>query len=175
MISLILLNSFLLVLKPRQVPLYREGMFGVYNPSQNLSKMTNRDKFWQDKIVMMEFLTELMTVERCVGDYPVEDEFLRGIKELDRTREVPMYLAFAAQIFLDIHHILREKVTTAQSTYFSPMELMHDNLRLHLEFHKNLRINHWSKTNDLALLQLQSEIEVCYSLQDLHLSLFIVR
>jgi hypothetical protein len=31
---------------------------------------------------------------------------MRGIKEMDRTREVPFHLVFAAQVFLDIHHVL---------------------------------------------------------------------
>lgn len=108
---------------------------------------------------MFEFFTELMVVERNVRGFPVEDEFLRGMKEMDRTRQVPMYLAFAAQMFLDIHHILRGKVTEAHATCWSQMGLMEENLRLHLDFHKNVKIDHWPKSNDMAILQLIAHIQ----------------
>lgn len=160
MIPFIMLGSFLLVLQPGRVPLYLEGTFGVYDPSRDLSTMSNQDKFRQDKVVLMEFFTELMVVERVVKGFPVEDEFLRGMKELDRTREVPMYLAFAAQMFLDMHHILRAKVTAAHSTCTSQLEVMDESLRLHLDFHKDLKIDHWPQSNDTAILQLISHIGV---------------
>lgn len=159
MIPFIMLTSFLLVLKPGQVPLYQEGMFGVYDPSRDLSTMSNRDKFWQDKILMMEYFTELMSVVHWV-EFPVQDEFLRGMKEFDRTREVSMSLAFTAQMFLDIHHILREKVTAVHSTCFSQMACMEENLRQHQAFHENLKIDHWPKSNDLAIAMMIHQIQV---------------
>lgn len=161
MISFLMLASFLTVLDPDHLPLYKEGMFGVYDPSRDWNTMSNRDKFIQDKILMMEYFTELMTVVRCVPNYPVQDEFLRGMKELDQTREIPMYLAFAAQLFLDIHHILREKVSTAQKTCMSHVALMNEDLALHLEFHKNLWINTWPASNDHELKEMQRKIKVC--------------
>lgn len=162
MIPFIMLTSFLSVLKPGgHAPLYKEGIFGVYDSSRDLATMSNRDKFWQDKIVMLEFFTELMTVESHVGDFPVQDEFMRGIRELDQTREISVHLTFAAQMILDIHHILREKVSGAHDNYFSQMDMMRRTLRLHLEFHENLKINHWPKSNDQILRLLQGKIEAC--------------
>lgn len=54
----------------------------------------------------MPFLTEIMTVVRCVGDWPVKDEFIRGVEEMDKTKQVPFYAVFAAQVFLDITYEL---------------------------------------------------------------------
>lgn len=160
MVVFIMLESFLDVLDPHHLPLYKEGMFGTYDPTRDWSKMSKREKFQQDKILMMEFFTELATVVRCVPNYPVFDEFIRGMKELDRTREIPMYLAFAAQMFLDIHHILRGRVSSAHETCMSHIGLMDEDLGLHLDFHAKLRINNWPASNDEMLKELRRKIKV---------------
>lgn len=160
MIAFIMLESFLEVLDPRHLPLYKEGMFGTYNPIRDWSTMPKREKFQQDKILMMEFFTELAAVVRCVPNYPVSDEFIRGMKELDRTREIPMYLAFAAQIFLDIHHLLRGRVYSGHQTCMSQIGLMDEDLKLHLEFHSKLRINNWPASNDEMLRELRKKVKV---------------
>lgn len=163
MIAFIMLESFLKVLDPGRLPLYKEGMFGTYDPARDWSRMPKQDKFQQDKILMMEFFTELATVVRCV-DYPVRDEFIRGMQELDRSREIPMYLAFAAQIFLDIHHVLRARVYSAHETCMSHIGLMDEDLGLHLDFHNKLRINNWPSSNDEMLKGLRKKIKVRYTL-----------
>lgn len=161
MIPVIMLQSFLMVLQPgKPAPLYKEGMYGVYDPSRDLATMSPREKFQQDKIVTLEFLTELMMVNFHLEGFPIQDEFMRGMKELDRTREVSMHLVFAAQMFLDIHHILREKVTAAHGTCFIQMTSMRRNIEQHLEFHKNLKIQHWPEGNDQAMRRVQQKIDV---------------
>lgn len=160
MIAFIMLESFLEVLDPDHLPLYKEGMFGTYDPTRDWSRMSKQEKFQQDKILMMEFFTELASVVRCVPNYPVRDEFIRGMQELDQTREIPMYLAFAAQIFLDIHHILRAHVRSAHETCISHIGLMDEDLGLHLEFHTKVRINNWPPSNDEMLKELRRKIKV---------------
>ncbi|KAI7774884.1 hypothetical protein LA080_007709 [Diaporthe eres] len=159
MIAFIMLESFLEVLDPHHLPLYKEGMFDTYDATRDWSRMPKREKFQQDKILMMEFFTELATVVRCVPNYPVSDEFIRGMQELDRTREIPMYLAFAAQMFLDIHHILRGRVHSAHETCMSHIGLMDEDLGLHLDFHTKLRINNWPSSNDAMLKELRKKIK----------------
>lgn len=156
-----MLQSFLLALKPNQLPLYKEGMFGTYDPTRSRSSMSGHDKFWEDKTIMSEFIGDLIAVNRHVPAYPIQDEFMRGMKEFDQTRQVPMYLAFAAQIFLDIHHILRDEVFSAHAKCKLEMDRMHEDLRQHLEFHKKLKIDYWpSSRNDQVLKDLQNKIKV---------------
>ncbi|ROW05698.1 hypothetical protein VMCG_05163 [Cytospora schulzeri] len=107
----------------------------------------------------MEIIGELITVNRHVPAYPIQDKFMRGMKEYDQTRQVPIYLAFTAQMFLDIHHILREEVFSAHAKCAAEMELMHEDLQQHLEFHKNLKIDHWPSSNDQQLRALQNRIK----------------
>ncbi|POS79574.1 hypothetical protein DHEL01_v202020 [Diaporthe helianthi] len=93
MIPFIMIRSFLDILDPQHLPLYKEGMYGTYDPTRDWDSMSNQEKFQQDKVLMMEFFTELVTVARCISNYPVCDEFIRGMQELDRTQEIPMYHA----------------------------------------------------------------------------------
>ncbi|KAK2601422.1 hypothetical protein N8I77_010872 [Diaporthe amygdali] len=159
MIAFIMLESFLDAWDPRHLPLYKEGMFGTYDPTRDWSTMPKRDKFQQDKILMMEFFSELATIVQCVPNYPVDDEFTRGMKELHWTREIPMYLVFATQMFLDIHHILRGRVYSAHETCMSHLELMDTDFGLHLDFHTKLRVSNWPVSNDEALKELRKKIK----------------
>ncbi|GKT97534.1 hypothetical protein Ct61P_15384 [Colletotrichum tofieldiae] len=91
-----LLKSFADVLNPRDLPLIKEGMFGQYDPDSNRASKTGRAKFQEDKILIMEFFTELITVIRLIPSYPVEDEFLREMRKFDKTPVVSFSLVFTA-------------------------------------------------------------------------------
>lgn len=165
-LAIMMLESFIPVLyeDKRDVPLYREGMYGMYDPSRSRATMSTVTKFNQDKIILMEYFSEMSTVNRSGMTYPVQDEFLRGMQELDDTRTVPMYLAFATQIFLDIHHLLGEDVFHAHKTFISQLDFMYEDLEQHLEFHKDLKIAGWPAKNDMALRQMLKKMEVCLPL-----------
>lgn len=65
------------------------------------------DKVTADKTLLDQIFTELTTLINGIGtEYPVEDEFIRGLREVKDTNEVTLSLVFAAQMFLDIHHII---------------------------------------------------------------------
>ncbi|KAK3315578.1 hypothetical protein B0H66DRAFT_642774 [Apodospora peruviana] len=146
-----LLRGFRDMLVPKTFPLYLEGMYGDYDPESNRAKTTGREKFQENQILLVEYLTELMTVVRVVPTYPVADEFIRKMKELDKTSEVPLYLVFAAQVFLDIHHIMRAATFNSFETVIRQIAVMDNELEQHLKFHENLKIAHWPAGNDQAI------------------------
>lgn len=154
-----ILLSFLNVLNPQHLPLIKEGMFGTYDPTRDRDDLTGREKFVDDQILLMEFFTELVTTIRLVPGFPVEDEFLRGMKEMDKTRKVPFYLVFAAQIFLDIHHVLRDAAASAFASMVRQTTFMDNDLRLHFEFHEKLKVDHWPASNDHMLREVQRKIK----------------
>ncbi|KAK2026907.1 hypothetical protein LX32DRAFT_593792, partial [Colletotrichum zoysiae] len=147
------LLSFTKVLKHGSIPLIKEGMFGKYDPTSDLASMTDREKFQEDEILLMEFFTELITVIRSVPDYPVEDGFLREMKRFDKgkTPVVSFSLVFAAQVFLDINHIMRSSTRQSLQALVDEVAIMDNSLARHLEFHENLKINHWPASNDRVL------------------------
>ncbi|KAI1466234.1 uncharacterized protein F4812DRAFT_466031 [Daldinia caldariorum] len=154
-----LLEAFTRVVQPRVVPLYKEGMYGYYDPQSDRDSKSGYQKFEEDRVLHMQFFTELMAVERAVRDYPVEDEFLRGIKELASTKEVPFYLVFAAQIFPDIHYILRENVDRGFDTLEMNLRFLDREIEEHFKFHKDLKIGNWGAGNDKIVRHLQARIQ----------------
>ncbi|KAF4440758.1 hypothetical protein F53441_12209 [Fusarium austroafricanum] len=151
LVANVLMRSSADVLDPRHLPLYKEGMFGTYNPGSDRSKKSGNAKFLEDKIIFAEFFTEAVTVALQVGDYPVEDEFTRGIRELCKTGKVPFYLVFASQILLDIHHTIREQRSSVVKEVLGQIGAMQNELKLHTEFHKDLTIENWPAMNERSL------------------------
>ncbi|KAI1437888.1 hypothetical protein GGR50DRAFT_612235 [Xylaria sp. CBS 124048] len=154
-----LLEGFIDVILPDQLPIYKEGMFGYYNPRSDRSKKTGYQKFEDDRALLMPFFSELVTASRGVLDWPIKDEFLRGMEELAKNREVPFYMVFAAQIFLDITYKLGESITAPFQTMMSHITTMDNDIKTHFEFHANLKINTWPAKNDKWMQELQRNIQ----------------
>ncbi|KAK7211735.1 hypothetical protein V2G26_018913 [Clonostachys chloroleuca] len=107
----------------------------------------------------MELFTEFITVIRCVPGYPVEDEVLRGMRVLEKTKTVPFSLVFAVQILLDINHIMRDATRSSFNVMVQQTSAVETHLKSYLEHHKNLRIDNWPASNDMALKQLIQRIQ----------------
>jgi hypothetical protein len=146
-----LLRSLADVLDPRDLPLYKDGIFGTYDPGQNRSKMKGNQKLVEDKIVICEIFSELVTVNRMVTGYPVQDEFMRGIAEMDKTGNIPFSLVFAGQVFLDIHHELRSVASRPFEEMMRQVDFMGKTIDEHLEFHKGLQFENWPEGNNRIL------------------------
>ncbi|KAL2263731.1 hypothetical protein VTK26DRAFT_5375 [Humicola hyalothermophila] len=153
------LLGFLDVLDPQDLPLMKEGIFGKYDATSDPLSKTGKERTDEDNILLSEFFAELMVVIRLVPTYPVEDEFLRGLREMDTTRQVPFYLVFTAQVFLDIHHTLRAKAASGSLRMIAETSLMGLELQKHVDFHKQLKIRNWSTPNEQALRALQKELD----------------
>ncbi|KAI0402171.1 hypothetical protein F4802DRAFT_577543 [Xylaria palmicola] len=154
-----MLEAFVNVLQPGQLPLYKEGMFGYYDPASDRSRKTGQQKFEDDRALLMPFFTELMTAILGGPDWPVKDEFFRGVEDLSKTKEVPFYAVFAAQVFLDITYELGEDIQRPFSTMVAHTTLMDNDIKMHFEFHAKLKINTWPATNDLLIRDLQRGIK----------------
>ncbi|KAH6976031.1 hypothetical protein BKA56DRAFT_674544 [Ilyonectria sp. MPI-CAGE-AT-0026] len=153
-----LIESLAKVLSPRHLPIYREGMFGTYDPKSNRDAKTGHEKFNEDKIILAEFFPEGVSLARLVPGYPAEDNFIRGIKELDKTQEVSFPLIFATQILLDIHHILRDHTADVAYTVIQEVTALGNLIDGHFEYHRTLRIANWPRSNDDALRSFRQSI-----------------
>ncbi|KAI1809400.1 hypothetical protein GGS20DRAFT_572080 [Poronia punctata] len=154
-----LLQGFLEVLDPNHLPLYKEGMFGTYDTASDRSSKSGFQKFEDDRALLMPFFSEMVTALRGGPDWPVKDEFLRGMDELSRTRKIPFYLVFAAQVFLDITYKLGPDIDRPYNTLFSHTAVMNDDIGEHFNFHANLKIRTWPAMNDELMKDLQRGIK----------------
>ena len=117
----IMLNSFLDVIHPNQVPICKPGHFGRLNMTEEI--VDPRQKFSQDQIVLFErllpefvFLSHMK--DRQTNKYleiPGEDELTKGVLKMVRTKEIPVWLVLAFQVQLDIHYTLLGNTSRPQA------------------------------------------------------------
>lgn len=155
-----MLESLSTVLQPGNVPLYKDGMFGHYDPQSDRTSKSGLEKFEEDRVLLVSFFTELVALDRVVGYYPVKDEFLRGVKELSKTGEISFCLVFAAQIFLDIHHTVRAQAARAFGTLETNLNFFDKEIDQHLEYHSDIKIRfkNWAAENTKAIQKTQTRI-----------------
>lgn len=109
----ILLESFADVLQVNHLPVFKKGHFGTYNPKADRSRMSVDQKFNEDKIILLSILPEFCMIDMCNINIPAQDVITRGLTEFARTKDVSMWLCFASQIFLDVHHTMRHSTLGA--------------------------------------------------------------
>ncbi|KAH8842893.1 hypothetical protein MCOR27_000101 [Pyricularia oryzae] len=155
-----LLEAFIPVVEERgQVPIYKEGMFGYWDPKSNRSLKTGLQKFEDDRALLMPFFSEIATAMRGVDNWPVKDELYQGVEELAKTKKVPFYAAFAAQIFLDITYELGEHVERGFDAFQEQTNFMNNDVEQHFEFHSKLKIKSWTAAHDQMLREFQKSIQ----------------
>ncbi|KAL5334117.1 hypothetical protein BJX70DRAFT_402899 [Aspergillus crustosus] len=89
-----LLNAFRPLVGPKNFLPYKRGYYGTYDPASDRSKKSHREKFLEDKIIMMEMLSELLTLYRITGAPKFQDEFTGGLRIMFSTKEIPLWLCF---------------------------------------------------------------------------------
>jgi hypothetical protein len=157
-----LLESFLDVLVPGTAPLMKPGYYGVYNPESDREKMSDRGKFNEDKILLLELLPDFYLL--CYGKSGAmlsEDEFTRGLRTYFGNKKVSIWLSFAAQIFLDINHLLRARSVTGIFELQRAGQYIEKSIEGSLEFHANLKSPNWVKENEEVVRGLLRQIDGC--------------
>jgi hypothetical protein len=155
----ILLNAFCKVIEEVRIPEMKPGFYGIYDPSTDWFKKNAREKFKDDKILLLELLPEFMFLARITERTPAEDEFTRGLRTMFKTKKVTLCLAYAATIFLDIHHILRGETDYCFQALSETMSVVLSNIENIQKFHKDLTIENWPQQNDEIMAAFVSEIK----------------
>ena len=111
--TFILLDSFCDVIQPRQMPLMKPGFFGTYDPKADRKAMSLRQMLAEDKIILLEALPEFCLLGDSKVQFPGEDELTKGLREMYKTKKISLFLCFATQIYLDITHIRRDRISSS--------------------------------------------------------------
>lgn len=154
-----LVSSFSDIVDPDTLPSFKPGYFGAYDASSDRDSKSARDKFREDKILIMEVLPDFCAFTQRPGRNPAEDGMTRGIREMIKQNEVHLWLAFAAQVFLDISHVLRVEASRGFGDLVRSAEYVETSIQQVLKFHENLRIKNWPRQNDQDLLQILNLIK----------------
>ena len=157
----LILDAFLRVIKPKGMPILKPGFFGVYDPSSDRSRKTAREKFKEDKAVLFGILPDFFAATYGTQTLTAEDEFTRGLRTAFKDKKLPLWLIFAAQIYMDIHHILRESISRGCYDLQQVGKFVCNSIKANFEFHASLRVDTWPPSNDGYLRQFQQEIDQC--------------
>jgi hypothetical protein len=103
-----ILEAFLEVNENGHIPLYKPGAYGIYDPLADCESMTSREKFQEDKIILCEIFPHFRIHALNDSIDRIEDDLSRGLYSMFATRRILLWLLFAGQLFLDIHHLLRQ-------------------------------------------------------------------
>lgn len=123
--------------------------------------MSGLEKFDEDKVLLLEVLSDIVFFDyanRKVG-LPAADELTKAVGLLREQGRHTLSLDFAAQIYLDIQHILRGKSGMAWADLQHYALNAKASLRQNFEFHENLKIETWPKENDRSLRAISEKIE----------------
>ncbi|KIV82571.1 hypothetical protein PV11_04672 [Exophiala sideris] len=96
------------------------GQHGSYEPLRDRSKLSPSEKIQEDHFLLGDILPDLSIwalLRRGMG-IPGDDELTRGFCQVSETGKLPLWFVFASQIFLDVHHILREEVERGYEILF---------------------------------------------------------
>jgi hypothetical protein len=111
------IGSFCNVIQNNHVPVLKPGHFGIYDPTTDRTKLSPRQRIREDRIVLLESFPEFFVAGklRSHQKLPVPDELTNGLVSTFSTKEAPLWVIYACQVFLDIHHTLRADVSRALS------------------------------------------------------------
>lgn len=108
----LILSSFLSSVDDKDLPVYRSNLSGTYHASATPthSDMTARERFREDLAILCEILPHFKAGAIRQDGMFCEDEISAGMTAMLRTRELSLYVLFTGQVFLNIHHILRQRI-----------------------------------------------------------------
>lgn len=149
-----LLQAFCDVLEPSQLPQYKydEAIFGTYDPTRDRTKMSGLEQWKEDTVVLMRALPNFPLLEKAHEAIPVEDELTTGLREMTKTKRVTLWLSFAAQVYLDIHHVLRADVDQGSRNLKLTCLRAKKIIRDYTTFSRDLSCPKWPKQHENALL-----------------------
>ncbi|KAM7206372.1 hypothetical protein V8F20_002721 [Naviculisporaceae sp. PSN 640] len=144
--------------------------FGDCRPHHDRAQLSNAEKYNIDSLLLAQIFNELSAVCQF-PNYPVEDELtrLRGalnepLESSDSCKGAPFALVFAAQIFLDIHHILGKKASDVFVLNMCQMNTMRKGITEALKVLKGVSMGGWRASEaEQELKALGDNIEMIFN------------
>lgn len=155
-----ILSSVQDVISPGQIPVYRPGHFGTRDMSSDWSQKSPREKFKDDQLVIFEAFPDLMLMTMITGRAPLaEDELVRGFRGMAPGKDIPLWLVFATQCFLDAQHVLKQDISRPHDQLLQAAGAIRSSIKQNLDFHQSLRIDNWPRTNDYSFSEILRVID----------------
>lgn len=141
-----------LVKKPSRT--IKPGYLGRYDAAQDRKKMCKHEQDMEDEIVVLELLPEFLKLSKARVPIPAQDELTAGLRKMmdaGKIDALPLYVVFASQAFLDIHHILREETIRPFQEIQETAKRVIDTVDAHFEFLHETMGGSWNDANLLRV------------------------
>ena len=156
----IVLDSLQRIISPGSLPLYKPGHFGTRDTGVDWTSKSPREKFLDDRLVLMEAFPDLMLMTMITSKSPLaEDELIRGIRQMAPGKVISLWLVFAAQCFLDAQHVLGRDVARGHTELEQTANAIRASINQNLKLHQSLRVETWPRQNDFQFSESLRVIE----------------
>ena len=138
------------------------GAAGLYDPRADRSQMSLGRKADEDSHVIQDVLLEGFLFTNIV--MPAEDEFSQGMRQvfLKNARDpIPLWVVFALQIYLEIHHVLREHVDRGLKELRVARKQMKASLKEFFKNEKSFVDDGWPESGVRLVRDLDGILENC--------------
>ncbi|KAF2143124.1 uncharacterized protein K452DRAFT_214271, partial [Aplosporella prunicola CBS 121167] len=152
-----------LQLDAKQLPVFKPGFivgYKPYDPSRDRSKLSSREKYQQDEILMMEIFAEFALICKTTDTLSAQDELTLALRMLFKNKRMTLMVLFATQVFFDTHHILKQDASKGFWDLQRIARQIDSSLQENFEFHKSLSLKNesWPPRSDLLLEGIRSRI-----------------
>ena len=156
----VIISSVQDVVSPGHLPVYKPNHFGRRNLSSDWASKSPREKFHDDKLVILEAFPDLMAMTMITSKAPLaEDELLRGFGDMAPGKAIPLWLVFSVQCFLDAQHELNHDISRPHTHLRNVANAQRASVQKNLEFHRSLRVDTWPRTNDFQFNEILRVID----------------
>ena len=125
--------------------------------------LSPRRKFEEDKRYLLEHLAEPTLMARTFGETHLiaEDELTRGLRQMSVDKELPVWLVFATQVFLDIHHVVGTDVDHGMSDLRNTGTIIKDSIQRMFKFRQDEDLHNdiWPPDNDVLIRSIIQDID----------------
>ncbi|KAM0239538.1 hypothetical protein ACHAP5_008261 [Fusarium lateritium] len=136
-----------------------EGIFGALEDDTKTASRSVNQKFEHDNMITAELWFEALALIHNVPDYPITDEFIRGVKEFKESNKVPFSLVFAAQVNIDIHRAIESYAEPFVVNLLTRVDSMKGLLGTQINLHKDMKSPHWSGSDQKWLQDTQKRFD----------------
>lgn len=148
------------VIQDGSVPQYKPGFLGFRDRRTHWHDKSPRDQIHDDRLLMMEAFPDLVLMSMITSRMPLaEDELMRGMRQMAPGKDIPLWLVFAVQCFLDAQHELKSDISKGHDQLQNHAKSIRLSIDQNLKFHKKLRIVNWPKESDERFTEMMYVID----------------
>lgn len=148
---LTLLSAFADVVTPNHIPIHKPGFYGTYDPKADRTKMSDAQKFQEDKIICTAIFTDFCFLAKFTKNIPAEDELTRGTRIMVNDKKLHIWTLFAARLFIDVHHLLRSELDVPFEQLQDLGTKIKDTWAMTVKFRGDLKLENWPPQNDMVI------------------------